>query len=203
MADIATHVISVPLVSNLKNQTGNANSIVLTTGAVSVGDGLGKLYYFDATDNTTAEDLVNYNIITPTTGGGRYKGVFTRMINLPHGTLVMNAGKKEFFYSGVTNASSESGNVYLTLDGTAGGTAIFSSILMSTCEPNVNATTSNDVIFTARKSLSGDLKTITYRFSRPSANALLSLAIVTSGLTILGSRDVPQNTPYLLKVEGK
>ena len=203
MADIATHVISVPLVSNLKNQVGNANSIVLTTGAVSVGDGLGKLYYFDAGDNTTPEDLINYNVITPVLGGGRYKAVFTRMIALPHGTLVMNAGKKEFFYTGTTNASSESGNVYLTMDGTAGGVAIFSSILMSSCEPNVNAATSNDVIFTSRKSLSADLKTINYKFSRPNGNSLLSLSIVTTGLTVLGSRDVPVGTSYLIKIEGK
>lgn len=197
MADIASHVISVPLIADLKLQPGNSNNTVLTTGALTVGDGAGKFYYFDKNDNTTPEDMVNYNTITPV-GGGRYKAVFTRMIGLPHGTLSIQSGVKQFFYSGVTAADGTCA-VNLTVDNTPTGAPIFTDVLFDDSKATVNASTANDAISSCRKSLSADKKVLTHLFFRGN-NQNFGIGIA---VTVNGFRSAPSNIPVSFLITGK
>lgn len=195
------HIVSVLNITELKAQPGNVNNIVMTSGASSKGDGGGKIYYFDNVDNNTVEDTVYWNTVVPINNVGRWKAVFTRMLNLPHGILEINAGKKSFYLEGISNSSNSTGIKYLTMDNTLTGTPIFTKLLFESCIPNVAGATKDNVITANRTLLSTDLRQISYTFSRPPADTILNLSIITTGITI-GTRTAPAGTPYLIKVEG-
>lgn len=197
---MAIHIVSIPTLADLKITPGTTENIVITLGQASKGDSRGALYYFDPDDNTTPEDTNYYNTVVPTIGNGRWKKVFTRMLSLPHGTLVMNAGKKEFFATGTTNASGEV-TFNLTLDGTSTGTAIFTDIWFNDGKAVVNAATANDVVIGTVKSESADKKQTIHKFTK-GKNTLLNLSIITTGLTLGGTELPPQGTVIKLKVEG-
>lgn len=196
---MAIHIVSINTLADLKNTPGTTENIVITLGQASKGDSLGALYYFDPDDTTTAEDAA-YNTVIPLVGTGRWKKVFTRRIALPHGNLIMNAGKKEFFATGITNASGEV-TFNLTMDGTAGGVAIFQEIWFNDSKAIVNAATANDVVTSGVKSTSADRKQTTHKFIRGKSN-LLNLSIVTTGLTIAAFDNAVTSTPVNIKVEG-
>lgn len=191
------HIVSVPLVSNLKSQPGNTENTIMTLGAITKGDGLGKFYYFDKNDNTTAEDMVNYNVIVPNTGGGRWKAVFTRMIALPHGILSIQSGLKQFFYTGVT-ALDGTCTVNLTLDGTSNGTPIFSTVFFDDSKANINITNIADAVSSCRKTLSADNKVLVHQFFRGNSTVVSIL-----GANIIAFRAAAQNTAVSFSISGK
>lgn len=199
MADNLKHIVSVDTLADLKTIKGT-NNIVINIGKNTMGDGLGALYFWDAA-NVEAEDTI-YNNIVKATGvtTGRWKKVFQRMQNLPHGVLVINSGKKEFFCSTTVNASSEA-TINLTMDNTVNGTPIFTEIWFDDSKATVNTTTSNDAVTSFKKSLSVNLKQLTHGFFRGNST-LLNLSIITTGLTVGGFRSVPQGTPVQFKIEG-
>lgn len=191
------HVISVANIAELKTQPGNVENAVMTIGQAAKGDNFGKFYYFDASDNTTAEDTAFFNVVVPNNGIGRWKAVFTRMLSLPHGTLVINAGKREFYYNGVTAADGTC-TVYLTMDGTATGAPIFSTIWFDDSKATVSTATANDAVSSCRKSLSADLKTLVHLFYRGNSSVVSIL-----GATVLGFRTAATGTTVSFAITGK
>ena len=197
---MAIHVISKTQLAELKATPGSVENIIITLGQNAKGDSKGALYYWDSL-STEAEDTVYYNVVQATgVTTGRWKKVFTRMQTLPHGTLVMNSGKREFFCTATVNASSEI-TINLTMDNTTNGTAIFSEIWFDDSKAIVNTTTSNDAVTSFKKSLSVNLKQLTHGFFRGNST-LLNLSIVTTGLTVGGFRTVPAGTIVQFKIEG-
>lgn len=188
------HVVSINTLTDLKNTPGSTENIVITLGQSLVGDGKGALYYFDATDNTTAEDTSFYNTVVPSSGGGRWKRVFTRTMVLPHGTLFMNNGKKEFFVSTATNSSGEA-TVNLTFDNTVNGTPIFNTILFDDSKATLNTSTPNDAVSSTRKSLVGNV--LTHIFFRGNQTAVSIL-----GVNVLGFRSALQGTAVQFFISG-
>jgi len=199
MADNLKHIVSVDTLADLKTIKGT-NNIVINIGKLAMGDGLGALYFWDVNSLET-EDTVYNNVVKATNvTTGRWKKVFQRMQALPHGTLVINSGKKEFFCSATVNASSEI-TINLTMDNTTNGTPIFTEVWFDDSKATVNTTTSNDAVTSFKKSLSANLKQLTHGFFRGNST-LLSLAIVTTGLTVGGFRSVPAGTVVQFKIEG-
>jgi hypothetical protein len=198
--DGASHIISVPTVAMLKQQPGNTNNCVLTTGALAERDNLGKFYTFNPT-STADEDLVNYNVIAPLNGGGRWEAVFTKTLVLPHGTLRMEGGLKTFFYQGVTAADGTC-TVNLTLDGTATGTPIFTQLYYEDSKANVNTSNPSDAVNSCQKSISSDLKQLVHLFYRGNIN-ILTLAIITTGINANSSRLAQAGTPVKFVIFGK
>jgi len=199
MADNLKHIVSVDVLADLKTLQGT-NNIVINTGKLVMGDGGGALYFWDK-NNVEPEDTV-YNNIIQATGitVGRWKKVFQKIQALPHGMLFINSGKKEFFCTTVVNASSEA-TINLTMDNTVSGAPIFTQILFDDSKATVNTTTSNDAVTSFKKSLSVNLKQLTHGFFRGNST-VLSLAIVTTGLTVGGFRSVPAGTVVQFKIEG-
>jgi len=193
---MAQHIISINTLADLKATGGDIENIVITLGKNTKGDNLGALYYWDA--NSTETEDVNFNNIVSVTNivTGRWKKVFTRMMQLPHGILVINAGKKEFYYTGVVNSSGEC-LVNLTIDNTTNGTSIFSEVWFDDSKAEVNASTANDAVTSYRKSLSANLKQLTHGFVRGSSSVVSIL-----GATVIGLRAALVNTPVRFKVEG-
>ena len=191
------HIVKVSLLSDLKVFPGDDDNIVITTGMMNIGDGKGALYYWDSA-SVEAEDTVAYNVVTVTgTSTGRWKKVFTRKIILPHGTLFINNGKREFFCSTVTDANSEA-LINLTMDNTTNGTAIFASVLFDDSKANINVSSVNDMVSSCRKLLSANMKQLTHIFGRGNSS-LVSLL----GVNVLGLRGAAAGTSVTFKVEGE
>lgn len=197
-----SHVISLPLLSDLRNQMGdnNTENIVVTTGQDTVRDGKGRFYGWDPT-STEAEDPLIFNVVKPNAltnaQAGRWKAIFVRKLVLPHGILVINSGVKKFYCNTVTNASSEA-TINLTMDNTTNGIAIFSNILWDDSKANTNITNVNDMVSSCRKLLSANMKQLTHVFARGNNTALSVL-----GVNILSFRAATQNTPVTFIVEGE
>lgn len=190
------HLISINTITELKLTKGSDENVIITLGQSIRGDNKGALFYWDST-STDPEDTTYYNVVQVTgVATGRWKKVFTRMMQLPHGTLVINAGKKEFFFSGTTNANSECA-VNLTMDGTATGTAIFTDVWFDDSKATVNTTTSNDAVASFRKSLSTDLKVLTHGFYKGN-NSVISLL----GVNVLGFRASGAGIAVKFKIDG-
>lgn len=198
---MAEHVISVPLITDLKAQPGNTENIVMTVGQAVKGDALGALYWFDSSDSSTAEDNINWNTVVPNNNIGRWKKVITRAIILPHGNLFMYAGKREFFCNSVTAADGTS-MINLTMDNTTNGTAIFSEVYFDSSIASVDTLTANDAVSSCRKTLSANKKQLTHLFYRGNA-VTLNLGIITAGLTTAGFRSAATGTPVSFMVTGK
>lgn len=197
---MAEHIISKVNLAELKATKGGQENVIMTLGQASKGDNKGALYYWDGA-STEAEDTTYYNIVQVTgVTIGRWKKVFNRMISLPHGTLVLNNGKKEFFVSTVTNASSEA-VVNLTMDNTTTGTAIFTDVWFDDSKATVDTANANDAVNSFRRSLSANLKVLTHGFFKGNST-VLSIAIVTTGLTVGGLRASGAGVPVKFKIEG-
>ena len=196
-----THIVSVNLLSDLRLQKGNTNNIIITLGNMVIGDGGGALYYWDNTDSSSIEDNVYFNTIKVTNWEqGRWKKVFTRMLTLPHGTLFISNGKKEFFYTGTTDNNGER-LVYLTIDNTPNGPAIFSKVLFNSGNAIISASSANDVVVSGVKSLSVDLKSTVHKFVRGTGTPLTT-SIVLGGLTVNAFSNAVVGTAIQIKVEG-
>lgn len=205
---VKSHIISLPLLSDLRNQMGNNDNVVITTGQTVVRDGKGRLYSWDSL-SVEAEDS-SFNIVKPTqlesNQAGRWKALFTRRLVLPNvGTTVtnrilfVNSGKIEYFCSTKTDNNSES-KIYLTIDGLVGGVPIFSTVLFDDSKANVNASTVNDMVNSCRKSLVGNL--LIHIFGRGNSS-LLNLSIITTGITIGGLRAATVDTPVTFYIQGE
>lgn len=190
------HVTSLPNIAALKTQDGNISNIVLTAYALTIDDGLGKFYMFYAADTST-EDLVNYNVITPNSGIGRWKAIFIRNVSLPHGTLKIDGAIKTFLGGGTTAADGTC-TLYLTVDGTPTGAAIFNNVLFDDSKANVDTLVANDAVSSCRKSLSADKKTLIHLFFRGA-----STAVSVFGINVVGFRTALATTPVLFMVTGK
>jgi len=194
---MAIHVISKSQLAELKSTPGSVENVVITLGQNSKGDSKGALYYWDSL-STEAEDTVYYNTVIATgTTTGRWKKVFTRMQNLPHGILVSNAGKKEFFANNKSISATSDITVYLTMDGTATGTPIFSEVWFDDSKAVVNTASVNDAVASYRISLSSDLKTLKHGFYRGNSNAVSVL-----GVNLLSFRGAVAGTLVNFKIEG-
>ena len=195
------HVVSVQNIAALKSQPGNGENIVMTLGQTTKGDSLGALYFYDSTDSTTIEDSIFYNTVIPANNIGRWKKVITRTLVLPHGTLFMNGGKRDFFCASTTIADGTC-TINLTMDNTANGLPIFSQVFFDDSKANVEVTSINDSVGSCRKTLSANNKQLTHIFYR--GNALtLNLGIVTAGLTSSGLRTAATGTSVLFSVSGR
>lgn len=194
-------VVSVINVAELKAQPGNTDNVVLTTGTITKGDLGSALYYFDPLDTTTADDTVNYNTVVPTSGIGRWKKVITRTMVLPHGTLYMNAGKRDFFCNSVTAADGTC-LINLTMDNTTNGTPIFTEVLFDDSKANINLVNINDAIGSCRKLLSANKKQLTHVFYTGNTSAL-NVAVIASGVTTSAFKPAPTGTSVIFAVTGK
>jgi len=193
-------ILQVGLLSDLRLQPVDLNVAILMVGMNSMDDNLGGFYRWDAT-SAVAEDQFLNSVVSSMSETGRWVRVFQRVRQLPHGILCYNGGIKTFYGAGTVNGSSES-SVYLTMDGTAGGTAIFSNVLATNCEATANISNANDVITACRKSLSVDLKTLTYYFSRGNTQTLAGTLVAIAGTVITALRAAPSGTAVIFKAEG-
>lgn len=194
---MAIHVISKTQLAELKATPGSVENIIITLGQNAKGDSKGALYYWDAL-STEAEDAVYYNTVQATgITTGRWKKVFTRMQTLPHGTLVTNAGKKEFFATNKPITATSDITLYLTMDGTATGAPIFTEVWFDDSKAVVNTSNVNDAVSSYRISLSSDLKTLKHGFFRGNANAVTVL-----GVNLLSFRGAVAGTLINFKIEG-
>jgi hypothetical protein len=157
------HLQVVDTIADLRLKAVAANAVVLVVGKLTVGDGMGAFYLFDA-DSTEAEDMTFLNVLTSSVSTtGRWKRLNVKTQTLPHGILTMNGGVKTFYASGVTNSSSEF-TVNLTMDGTATGMAIFSQILDNSAKAYPTIASTNDAVNSVVKSEAA--KITTYLFTR-------------------------------------
>lgn len=193
------HVTSCDSGLVLKTQPGNTRNIVMTLGGSAVADNLGKFYYYDST-STATEDLVNYNVITPNNNVGRWLAVFQRVMQLPHGTLMIDGNIRRFISQ--TTTTSGLATINLTTDNTTNGPAIFTSVMHDNSISTVDTTVPSDVVISGRKSLSVNLKQLTHVFTRGNTT-LLNLSVVTTGLTISSHRLAADGTPVSFLVYGK
>lgn len=193
---MAEHIISKADLASLKATKGGNENVIMTLGQTSKGDNRGSLYYWDAL-STEAEDTTYYYVVQVTgVTIGRWKKAFTRVQTLPHGILYINSGMKEFYASSVTIGDGTC-TIYLTMDGTATGTAIFTNILFDDSKATVNTATINDMVSSCRKSLSANLKELVHLFGRGNSTAVSVL-----GVNILGLRTAVANTPVSFSIKG-
>ncbi len=160
-------MITVSTMAELKALTPTPGQTVFMLGAVSEGDGLAGTYRWAAGDSTT-EDTTYGNAVASTVAGmsGRWLRNLVRAQALPHGVLVASGGVKTFHCGGTTDLNSEI-RTYLTMDGTANGTAIFADVWTAYGEATANAPTPGTVVTVYRKSLSADRKLLVHGASKP------------------------------------
>lgn len=185
---MAEHIVSVPNVAALKGQPGNTENSVMTLGAITKGDSLGSLYYFDASDSTTVEDTLYWNTVVPNNNIGRWKKIFVKTLTLPQGVMTMNGGIKSLYVQTTTDATGTA-TINLTTNNTTNGTPIFSEIWWDDSKSAVATTNVNDAIGSTRKSLSSDLKVLSHMFYRGNSSLVSIL-----GATVLGFRTAPTGT---------
>lgn len=190
------HVISKNTLADLKLTPGTTENVIITLGQNTKGDGLGALYYWDSTSTDAEESVYWSTVIATGVTTGRWKKVFNRIINLPHGLLLINSGVKEFFCSSTTGSDGTC-SINLTFDNTTNGTAIFNRILFDDSKANVDTTTVNDMVNSCRKSLSANLKQLVHIFGRGNNTAVTLL-----GVNVLGIRAAVSGTPVIFSVKG-
>lgn len=199
---MAVHVTSVRTVPDLKNNPAGEENVVFTLGVITSGDNKGKIYYWDA-QSVEAEDTKYWNIVQVTgVSVGRYKSAFTRVIDLPHGILFMNNGKKEFFTTSAVISGNSDCLVNLTFENTATGTPIFDKILFDDSKAIVDNSNVNEAVSSCRKTLSANNKQLTHLFYRGSSTTLGNSLTALLGLVIPGFRTATAGTPVTFKVEG-
>lgn len=195
-----TNVVSVPLLSDLRNEIGaDEESVIITTGELALRDGKGALYGWNPS-SMNAEDSAN-NVVRPTSIAqaqpGRWEKVFVRKMVLPQGILHINNGIKKLYCAATTDANSEA-TINLTMENTTNGTAIFSNILWDDSKANINVGNVNDMVSSCRKLLSANMKQLTHIFARGN-----SAAVSVVGINILGLRTAVAGTNVTFIVEGE
>ncbi len=171
-------------ITDMKSQTGQNNAIVYVIGGSTTADFRGAFYRWDNT-STATEDMTTYNVIQVTgVSTGRWIRTNQSSQILPQGVLFRIGPLKILSGSGTTNSSGEV-VVNATLENTSNGTAIFSSILFNSTMSINGSATPNDVVNGTVKSVSGDLKVITYRYTKGNTIGILgAVSVVASGTGI-------------------
>lgn len=193
-----TSMVAVDLIAGLKAMPVSAMpTIALVVGGATLGDGLGGLYRWTA-DDATVEDTRFFNVVTSSMSGtGRWVRIFQRVRQVAGGYLVTNGGFKQFFMGTTLNGSGQA-VANLTMDGTASGTPIFSEVWTTQGDGAAAGSTANDSVIGTRKSLTGDLKVLTYQFVRGSNTTLSGLL----GIVIPGLQAAPSGTSVVIAVSG-
>lgn len=189
-------IMVVYSINDLKSKPVTDSTIYYLVGKTAKGDNLGATFTWNST-STATEDLTYLNVIAHNTGGtGRFERVNIKTIQLPHGVLTMNSGKKEFFTTNTINASSET-LTYLTYENTATGTPIFTDLWSAMATPVINAATANDVITSCIKVISSDLKQITFKFAKGNTSVISLL-----GVNVISLTNATTGTSIKYKFEG-
>lgn len=194
----STGLVAIDLVAGLKaTPVSTMPTIALVVGGAAIGDGLGGFYRWtwDATD---AEDTRFFNVVASAVSAtGRWIRVFQRVRPLAGGYLVSNGGFKQFFVGATLNSSGQVA-VNLTMDGTTTGTPIFTEVWTTQGDGSAAGSTANDSVIGTRKSLTADLKVLTYQFVRGSNTTLSGIL----GLVIPGLQGAPAGTSVVVQVSG-
>lgn len=192
------HIISLNTLADLKLMPGQDTNPILLLGKTNIGDGFAAHYYWD--DNSVDVDDPTYlNTVKVTAVDiGRWKKVIAKVQTLPHGFLVSNGGKKEFFASGVTIADGTC-TLNLTMDNTVNGTPIFTEIWFDDSKATVNTTNVYDAVSSTRKSLTNSNKQLTHLFFRGQAPVI---SVVGISVVNIAQRPAATGTPVQFKVEG-
>lgn len=170
-------------VSELKAKVGQPGAVAYVLGGTVNNDFRGAFYVWDAA-SVLAEDLVYYNVLQATgQSTGRYIRTNQTNQELAQGMLFRIGPLKILACSGVTNASGEF-TVNATLDNTAGGTAIFNSILFNGTQATSGSANANDAVNGTVKSNTNN-KVIVYRYTKGNTIGLLgALSIVQAGASV-------------------
>lgn len=188
--------VEVDLIANLKALPIADGTVVLLVGATSLTDGLGGFYRYSMS-STAAEDTRFWNVVASTVSAtGRWIRIFQRVRTVGSGYLVTNGGFKEFFMPTTLDANGRA-TVYLTDDGTATGNPIFSEVWTTQGDGAAAGSTANDSVIGSKRSLSADLKTLVYQFSRGSSVTVTLLGVLVPGLTA-----APAGTAVVVRVSG-
>lgn len=199
---MAVATITVDTLNSLRSQPVSEDTILLLVGNGSVRDGFGGFYRWDATSSTD-EDMVFLNTVkSSVTPNGRWVRIFQRARQVPQGIFVSVGGVKTLYILGKVTDSAGLVTAYLTEDNTATGTPLFSSVWTAQGQAIANATSANDLVVGGQKSLSSDLKTLTYQFARGGSVTLGSSLLAIAGLVIPGLRPPASGTPVTLIVTG-
>lgn len=182
LAAQVNHLPYVKTLNELKALPVTDKTPVLLIGKDSIGDNKGGVsFYWDST-STDSEDLTYLNVIQKTgINTGRWKRTNQKIMVVPQGIVVMNNGIKTLYTTATTDAS---GNVTinLTLDNTSNGTAIFTTMRFYKSEAATNSTDPNAYVDVRRTSTSGNLKTVTFKATKPTSSLinLLGINVITT-----------------------
>lgn len=180
-----------PTMADLKMWKVAPNKVVLMVGKTAIGDNLGGFYRWDTTatgtDETVYLNIINSNI----SSAGRWVRIFQRARTLPGGgILVNNGGVKTLFLSGATNSS---GDIILNLtdDNNSTGNAVFTEIWSIKATSTTDANGPGNAVQSYRKSLTTNLKVLTYGFYK--ANAItIALGLLYNPFASVGAGTVIQ-----------
>lgn len=190
-------MLTLDTIADLRTAPVQDGQLVLVLGAVSYGDGLGGFYRWAATSTATEESSPYFNVIAATgVGTGRWVRTFQRVRVAGPNIVVTNGGFKTVFCPGTTDSNGRV-TVYLTDDGSATGTALFSTVMMTSGEGTAVQTDPNNVLIGGRYSMSSDMRTLTYQFARGNSSVLSVL-----GTTVLGMRAAAVGTSVAVRVDG-
>ena len=140
-----TDFLVVKYLTDLRAQPVSADTLVYMVCATDPYDNLGGVFRWDS-GSTVAEDSLNYNVVAATgVGTGRWVRVLTRARTLPQGTL-LNLGNVKILIASGTTDSSGTCVFNLTLENTASGTAIFSSLMFATSVSELAAASAPDAV---------------------------------------------------------
>ena len=166
-------------IADMQTQKGTSNSVAYVIGGTAIQDFRGAFYVWDAT-STAAPDMTYYNVIQVTgINTGRWIRSNQSSVPLPQGMLFRIGPLKILAVSGTSNASGEF-VLNTTLDNTATGTAIFSSILFNSTMAISGSATPNDAIQGSIKSVGAGNKVITYRYTKGNSLGVGVLVSVVS-----------------------
>lgn len=176
MAELNT-LISVSTQAELKAVFPAPGMIAYLLSKSTIGDNLGGFYRWD--ENATGADDTLYmkSFCSSTKPTGRWVRTFQTIALLTHGTLFIEGGKKTF-YASLDTVSGGTASLNLTMDNTATGDPIFREILSTRADCLSNAATVADLVLSGRKSLSADLKQVSYLFFK--ANPIASITVGNS-----------------------
>ena len=188
-------VLQLGTLAELKACPVSPGARVFLAGKNAVGDNLGGFYRWDEAA-TGAEDAAYMNIVPSSRSAtGRWRRIFVRNIQYPHGVLTFNGGIKTFYASGVTNANSDI-MLYLTEDNTPAGAALFTEIWSNVSRSTATANGPSSAVQSYTKSLSADLKQTTHGYYK--ANALT----ITLGLVYAPFASVGAGIPAQFEITG-
>lgn len=173
-------------IADMQTQKGTSNSVAYVIGGTAIQDFRGAFYVWDAS-STLAQDMTYYNVIQVNgVTTGRWIRSNQSSVPLPQGMLFRIGPLKILAASGTSNASGEF-VLNATLDNTATGTAIFSSILFNSTMATEGSTTPNNAVNGLVKSVGTGNKVITYRYTKGNNIGILGAASIVqagSGISV-------------------